>query len=263
MPNVASITKTATTIVFTGTNFFTSGYVAKASFNGIDANEWNNVESTKTVDGKSVKVITPTETVLVVVNSATQVTATFKFGVPTTSSTLIKPILYFEKSGAKTRIYAISANVLTNTLSLTSSSSGLKCSFAGGCSFNVKATAGLMAIMKDSPADNYIKVCEKKCTLLEKTSTAADINCSLPPLSTKYSNTNFGIEVESENLNSGVTFGTASDKSYAFAFNGINTDVVNDKLASCNVGMQFKFGYVGILSQVKWFLSTIPDRAAF
>ena len=64
-------------------------------------------------------------------------------------------------------------------------------------------------------------------------------------------------------MNSGVTFGTTSDKSYAFAFNNINTDRVDDKAATCHVGMQFKFGYVGILSQVKWFLDTIPDRGAF
>ena len=263
MPNIASVTKTDTTIVFTGTNFFTSGYVARASFFGIEANEWNDVSSTTTVDGKTVTTITPTETVLVVVNSATQVTATFKYGVPTTSSTLLKPVLYFVKDSSKVRIYAISSTVLTNTLSLTSSSTGMQCSFAGGCSFNVKATAGLMAIMNNSPADNYIKVCEKKCTFIKSTSTAGDINCSTPPLSTTYSNENFEIEVESENLNSGVTFGTATDKTYALAFNGINTDQVNDKAVTCNVGMEFKFGYVGILSQVKWFLDTIPNRAAF
>jgi len=263
MPNVVSIAKTDKTIVFTGTNFYTSGYVARASFFGIEANEWNDVSSTKTVNGKSVTVVTPTETVNVVVNSATQVTATWKYGVPTTSSTLIKPVLYFVKDSSKVKIYAISDQVLTNTLSLTSSSSSLQCSYAGGCSFNVKATAGLMSIMKERPTENYIKVCEKKCTLIEKTSTAGDINCSTPPLSTIYSNDNFGIEVESESLNSGVYFGTASDKSYSKAFNLINTDQVNDKNVKCNVGMEFKFGYVGILSQVKWFLDNIPDRAAF
>jgi hypothetical protein len=86
----------------------------------------------------------------------------------------------------------------------------------------------------------------------------------MPPLSSVYSNENFGIEVESEGLNSGVYFGTASDKSYSKAFNLINTDRVNDgKNVKCTVGMEFKFRYVGILSQVKWFLDTIPDRAAF
>jgi hypothetical protein len=108
MPNIVSLAKTDKTIVFTGTNFYTSGYVARASFLDIEANEWNDVSSTKTVDGKSVTVVTPTETVNVVVNSATQVTATWKYGVPTTSSTLTKPVLYFVKDSAKLRIYAIS-----------------------------------------------------------------------------------------------------------------------------------------------------------
>jgi uncharacterized repeat protein (TIGR04076 family) len=82
--------------------------------------------------------------------------------------------------------------------------------------------------------------------LIEKTSTAGDVNCLLPPLSSVYSNENFGIEVESEGLNSGVYFGTASDKSYSKAFNLINTDQVKDsKNVKCTVGMEFKFRNTG------------------
>ena len=195
MPDIVSLTKTDTTIVFTGTNFFTSGYTARASFFGVEANEWNDVTTTVMKEGKEVTVITPTETVSVVVNSATQVMATFKDGVPTTSSTLLKPVLWFVKDDSKVKIYAISDQLspLTNPLSLTSSSSDMQCSFAGGCIFNVIVTPGLMSLMKHRPTDNYVKICENKCIFVESTSTAGNIKCSTPPVSTVYSNENFGI----------------------------------------------------------------------
>lgn len=73
MPKVDSLTKTDTTIVFTGKNFYTTDHVGKANFIGIQADS-------------------------VVVNSATQVTATWTTGVPTTSSTSEYPVLYFVKT---------------------------------------------------------------------------------------------------------------------------------------------------------------------
>jgi len=69
MPSVASVAATASTIVFTGTDFKTTGYTAKASFNGIKANT-------------------------VVTDSATQVTATWTLGVPVVVNAT-KPSLSF------------------------------------------------------------------------------------------------------------------------------------------------------------------------
>jgi|DEB0MinimDraft_12_1074336.scaffolds.fasta_scaffold01900_11 hypothetical protein len=37
LPVIGSLTSTSTEIVFTGTNFFTSGYTASATFNGVSA----------------------------------------------------------------------------------------------------------------------------------------------------------------------------------------------------------------------------------
>lgn len=61
MPQTASVAKTETTIVFTGINFITSGYTGRATFMGIAATS-------------------------VTIDSATQATATWTDGVPTTSS---------------------------------------------------------------------------------------------------------------------------------------------------------------------------------
>lgn len=68
MPAVDSVAKTGSTIVFTGTDFITTGN-ASASFAGVAANS-------------------------VVVDSATQATATWTLGVPLNSNAS-KPVLSF------------------------------------------------------------------------------------------------------------------------------------------------------------------------
>jgi len=73
MPKVDSIVKADTTIVFTGKNFYTTDHVGKAEFMGIAAST-------------------------VVVDSATQVTATWTDGVPTTTSENEYPVLKFIKT---------------------------------------------------------------------------------------------------------------------------------------------------------------------
>jgi hypothetical protein len=52
-----------------------------------------------------------------------------------------------------------------NPFSLTSSSSGLTCSFNGGCELKMSGTAGVQTMLKENPKDNYIKVCEQRCDI--------------------------------------------------------------------------------------------------
>jgi len=95
-------------IVFTGTDFFTSGYAVNASYSGIPADT-------------------------VVVDSATQVTATWTMGIPPLSSAVV-PKLWFNSTGSDYRlINAANLNSLNLTLAVTSSSVDNGCSFAGGC----------------------------------------------------------------------------------------------------------------------------------
>jgi len=61
-----------------------------------------------------------------------------------------------------------------------------------------------------------------------------------------YSNQNFDIEKPSENLKSGRYFGTGSNSEIAF-----DNDLLvapSDSSKSCNLGMEFKEGHVGMLS---------------
>jgi hypothetical protein len=146
-------------------------------------------------------------------------------GVPTTSLTTQIPKLYFVETGKVATIYAISTTVLTKAFSLTSSSTGLECSFAGGCKYKVEGTAGLTSLLKSSSATNYIKVCEKKCELIAADSTSTATWCKTPGVSTTYSNANYGIEKQSERLDSGKYFATNQDEAYK-AFNNVLTDTI-------------------------------------
>lgn len=128
-PQVDSLTKTDTTIVFTGVNFYTLGYTAQAKFRGISAD-------TVTLD------------------SATQATATFNGGVPINSETeqsnANKPNLIFKMDNSETRYWAILAGAeiknFVNPFVLSTSSNGVKCSFEGGCLFEMAGTAGVQTL---------------------------------------------------------------------------------------------------------------------
>jgi len=62
--------------------------------------------------------------------------------------------------------YARSAVNIENSLSITSATSDLTCSFAGGCIFEVEAD-GLTSKMKNLKDDNHIYACGKECMFYE------------------------------------------------------------------------------------------------
>jgi len=147
-------------------------------------------------------------------------------------------------------------------VTVTSSPAALKCSFEGGCKYEVKATPGLSSLLKSKPEYNYIKICEKKCAVVAADSVSGTTVCKVPSVSTTYSNQNFKIEVPSESLNSGVYFGNWEEKAKLAFDNQIITKYESNSKV-CHFGMVFKKGYVGMLEQVKYFLKEIPNRASF
>ena len=209
------------TLVFTGSNFFTSDYSAGASFMAVEADS-------------------------VTIDSDTQATATWSLGVPTTSSDSAEPGLWFVKDGSTETHFAISEAVHTNALTVASSSSGLECSFAGGCTYEVSVNSGLASLFKHKPDGNYIQVCETPCEYLESESTSSAVKCKLPALSTSWSNSNFAIAPVQTNLSSGVYFGTG--ETYELAFDGFLSTKNEDTSGTCNLGMEFRAGYVGMLT---------------
>lgn len=117
-PAIESITKTANTILFTGSNFEMVDFTVSASFFGVNAT--------------SVDVL------------GTEATATFDLGVPVVQGDVF-PVLIFTKDALE--YYAPSLTPLVNDLEITSSLSGLQCSFAGECSYEVTAN-GLASIVR-------------------------------------------------------------------------------------------------------------------
>ena len=214
-PAVQSVSKTDSTIVFTGTNFDIADFTHSAFY--------FNVEATS-----------------VVVDSATQATATFDLGVPVANGEVF-PFLVFSKDDVKH--YGPSAVALVNDLDVTASMSGLQCSFAGECTYDVTAN-GLASIMRQNPDENYISVCSEKCVFDEDASTATVTKCKVPKISTIYSNENFEIAKESENLK-GTTFGTGD---YELAFDDKLIEGPSVLSGNCRLGMEFKEGHVGYLS---------------
>jgi len=95
------------------------------------------------------------------------------------------------------------------------STSGLECSFAGGCTYEVTSNSLATMILSDSDT-NHVNICGEECIIIEDQSSTSTVKCALPSLSTIYSNENFGIITQSEDLDSGAYFGTADDNSIAF-----------------------------------------------
>jgi hypothetical protein len=106
--------------------------------------------------------------------------------------------------------------------------------------------------MKQNKDANYISVCDEKCEFDESASTSTVTKCKVPRVSTIYSNENFEIAKKSENLKAREFFGDGTD--YQLVFDDDLVVAPNIAGATCKVGMKFKEGHVGMLSQVKYFM---------
>lgn len=136
---------------------------------------------------------------------------------------------------------------MINDISVTGSSSSLTCSFAGGCEYEVTSDSLAIMLINDSSI-NYITVCDEVCVFNETASSATSVKCNVPKVSTVYSNEQFSIATESEDLDSGVYIGTAYDVS--LAFDGVLTEspTFRSSDSECSLGMRFKENHVGMIS---------------
>jgi len=101
-------------------------------------------------------------------------------------------------------------------------------------------------MLKNDSSTNYITICDEICVFNEEDSTGAITKCVITEISTIYSNENFAIATETEDLDSGVYFGTADDVSTAFDGNVLNTPDATS--SECSLGMSFKENHVGMIS---------------
>jgi hypothetical protein len=191
------------------------------------------------------------------VDSATQVTATWTKGVPVLS-TPTSPVLSFTHDTSSHVHNAATSEVVTNIVSVSGSSPSLSCSFAGGCLYEVSAS-GLASQLKHNPEENFVSVCGKKCEYDDAASSDSIAACRVPPVSTLYSDTTFGIQ-SSRALYGFVTGSSGQiDKAFDKDLSTINEDYA----ANCYVAVEFKTGHVGVLDKVKYYLPSKVGKDAY
>lgn len=208
-----------------------------------------------------------------VITDATSITATFTAGVPVTSAASTISVSFVPKPAGGRRMLSLADSnsqlvaaqatpvEIENTLSVTASTTGLSCSFQGGCPYEVTA-AGLYATLKESSTDS-IDVCGNVCAIDDEASTADTVSCTLPLLASAYSASNY--EVVSEDvLHSGTWTGTASDEELAKLVNGKNIiDVIDSTSSDCYFQIQYKENHVGVLDEVKFFINKLTNKTPF
>ena len=208
----------STELAFVGTDFPTEGYTAVAIILGVESSS-------------------------ATINDATSITATFDHGIPILS-TEAAPSLRFVPSDARIRrrlvaltdsdeqLIAFQTDILiTNALSVTDSTSGLSCSFQGGCSYSVTAN-GLFSTLEANES-SYIDVCGNQCVLDSAASSASEAVCTLPYVSTTYSAAEYDI-VKTGVLHEGIWTGTASDEELAKLIDNKNMiDMVDSTSSNC------------------------------
>ena len=60
----------------------------------------------------------------------------------------------------------------------------------------------------------------------------------------------------------GKSFGTNADHKNVFDNNLLNNQGA-DATADCHIGAEFKEGFVGLISQVRWYMGDINDKALY
>jgi len=161
-----------------------------------------------------------------------EIIATWTDGVPL-SATAAQPVVKYEDSG-NTYAAIIDASVTIANAVVAPTTSATSCSFAGGCSFDITSD-GLTQMLKSDPENNYVSVCENKCSVTADSSSTST-KCTLPSLSTSYSDSTLGIQ------SSHILLGQLSS-SYITHDKLFDGDVVNyneDWAADCHVTMQFR-----------------------
>jgi len=109
---------------------------------------------------------------------------------------------------------------------------------------------GLSSTIKNKGA--CVSVCENPCTLDESESGSVTAKCKVPSLATSYSVEHY--KIEEETTLSGTVFSTSSATMYALTDEDNNNGYI-DSSPTCNFGMYFKSGYVGVVNQVKFFMN--------
>lgn len=225
---VTSATLSGYTIEVEGSGFPTADYVAYATFAGVEAS-------------------------IVSCSSSTMCTAVWSdYGIgPVTAGA---PTIWFEHNDGYSHYATISSSIeLSKALEVTTTSEGLTCSFAGGCTYAI-ASEGLYAALIDSA--NEIKMCGSTCVLREDLSDMSYAVCEVPSLSTTYSTDNYQISL-SETLH-GVVF----PEDTILYDDLTQVSYITDE-AECSFGLTLKPEHVGVLDEAKIFINYMALKSTY
>lgn len=240
---MTSITaSTATAVAVVGTDFPISGYTASVIFKGVESSS-------------------------ATVNSATSITATFTNGVPL-SKEAAAPVVKFTPSsrrmlsGNVNFLQAAGTATLTSAVTVSASSTGVECSFQGGCNYEVTAN-GLTSTLKATGTADKIDVCGETCVLDDTASNASKVVCKLPHIATTYSATNYKV-VEPGTMHVGTWTGTASASELTKLTDGKNLiDLTDATSTDCHFQVAYKENYAGVLDEAKFFINNLRDKTPY
>lgn len=182
----------------------------------------------------------------VTIDSDTQATAIWTYGLPPLGVEVVPELWFNNRSEIHIASYNDTSLNLTKQMGNATASTGVQCSFAGGCHLEVQAE-GLSTLLKNDSVNNFISVCDERCEFIHNLSDSTKATCRLPKMSTVYSNEQFKIETTKEDLRFRRTFGTLNDVSVVYDH---QLTVVPGSLTSyheCFVGGSFKENHVGML----------------
>lgn len=118
-------------------------------------------------------------------------------------------------------------------------------------------TADSLATLLTDTDNNYVTICDELCEFVDTDSSSTEIVCTVPRLSTTYSNTEFGIMTESSDLKSSLDADECTDVPSVFD-DDLTVPYVADS-NNCEINYWFKEDHVGLISQVRFFIPVATD----
>jgi hypothetical protein len=209
-PEVTIIAIATTEVTFTGSGFQITDYdQASASINGVSANS-------------------------VIINSDTEVVATFDSGSPIAEDGST-PVLSFSSSDYETDFvihYATMSSTYDNEFSVSSATSP-SCSFAGGCDLDILGTDGIQSAMEGGYLS--VTVCGEACEINSDTSSEDHIICSLPGVSTIYSEETLSLSTKTS-ITGSNNFADTEDGEEESVWDEDNQSIYESENAECWIG---------------------------
>jgi DUF2075 family protein len=231
-PTISGVTLDGSSMTFAGTSFPTSDYDASCVYQGVTQAGTINSDSEVVCDWTDM-------------------------GVPL-SETAVEPSIVFTHADGVIQLTADnSAAVTLDNPASAPTSTATSCSFAGGCSYTISG-AGFYASLQNS--DNSISLCAETCVVDDALSTASEVVCTLPEISTTYSVTNY--KVETSNILSLTWTSSSGDADEEAKLNdGVDDADYTDDSAECYYATTFDANYVAVLDEVSIFLNDLDTSA--